>query len=150
MWMFVESFQMFNFYFLVSISRRMKKITTQKTAKFLKWYKRRTKNQEAQNQVSSNVCEYFRSYLSLFSLSVHRSQHQFRPRANPVEFFLNISIDWTTVEPHTPSGVATPSSPALAGLRPVSAPETKPRPTTPQSSLPPGQNICADCERLIV
>ncbi|XP_012272676.1 uncharacterized protein LOC105695576 isoform X2 [Orussus abietinus] len=54
------------------------------------------------------------------------------------------------VEPTAQSGVVTPSSPALTGLRPVSAPETKPQPTTPQSSLPPGQNICADCERLIV
>lgn len=54
-------------------------------------------------------------------------------------------------EPTAQSGVITPSSPALAGLRPVSAPETKPQqPSTPQSSLPPGQNICAECERLIV
>ncbi|XP_014477452.1 PREDICTED: uncharacterized protein LOC106745932 isoform X4 [Dinoponera quadriceps] len=54
-------------------------------------------------------------------------------------------------EPTTVSGVITPSSPALAGLRPVQAPETKPQqPSTPQSSLPPGQNICAECERLIV
>ncbi|KAH0567527.1 hypothetical protein KQX54_010583 [Cotesia glomerata] len=62
-------------------------------------------------------------------------------------------------EPKTPeptdsaihSGVVTPSSPALTGLRSVSAPETKPQPTPPpQSSLPPGQNICAECERLIV
>ncbi|XP_015178742.1 PREDICTED: uncharacterized protein LOC107067603 [Polistes dominula] len=54
-------------------------------------------------------------------------------------------------EPSGTSGVITPSSPALAGLRPVSAPETKTQPpSTPQSSLPPGQNICAECERLIV
>ncbi|KAI4502326.1 hypothetical protein M0802_002238 [Mischocyttarus mexicanus] len=55
-------------------------------------------------------------------------------------------------EPSGTSGVITPSSPALAGLRPVSAPETKPQhpQSTPQSSLPPGQNICAECERLIV
>ncbi|KOX77913.1 PDZ and LIM domain protein Zasp [Melipona quadrifasciata] len=54
-------------------------------------------------------------------------------------------------EPTAQSGVITPSSPALAGLRPVSAPETKQQqPSTPQSSLPPGQNICAECERLIV
>ncbi|XP_063975116.1 PDZ and LIM domain protein Zasp isoform X2 [Diachasmimorpha longicaudata] len=53
-------------------------------------------------------------------------------------------------EPVQTSGVVTPSSPALAGLRSVSAPETKPQPTTPQTSLPPGQNICAECERLIV
>lgn len=53
-------------------------------------------------------------------------------------------------EPSAQSGVVTPSSPALAGLRPVSAPETKPQPSTPQASLPPGQNICAECERLIV
>lgn len=53
-------------------------------------------------------------------------------------------------EPTAQSGVVTPSSPALAGLRPVSAPETKPQPSTPQASLPPGQNVCAECERLIV
>ncbi|XP_053593415.1 PDZ and LIM domain protein Zasp [Microplitis demolitor] len=62
-------------------------------------------------------------------------------------------------EPKTPeptdsaihSGVVTPSSPALTGLRSVSAPETKPQPTPPpQGSLSPGQNICAECERLIV
>uniref|UniRef100_A0A0C9RDT0 Zasp52_2 protein n=1 Tax=Fopius arisanus TaxID=64838 RepID=A0A0C9RDT0_9HYME len=53
-------------------------------------------------------------------------------------------------EPVQTSGVVTPSSPALAGLRSVAAPETKPQPTTPQTSLPPGQNICAECERLIV
>ncbi|XP_031774846.1 PDZ and LIM domain protein Zasp [Apis florea] len=55
-------------------------------------------------------------------------------------------------EPTAQSGVITPCSPALAGLRPVSAPETKQQsqPSTPQSSLPPGQNICAECERLIV
>ncbi|XP_025073588.1 PDZ and LIM domain protein Zasp isoform X8 [Pogonomyrmex barbatus] len=54
-------------------------------------------------------------------------------------------------EPSAVSGVITPSSPALAGLRPVQAPETKPQsPSTPQTSLPPGQNICAECERLIV
>ncbi|XP_039311629.1 PDZ and LIM domain protein Zasp isoform X6 [Solenopsis invicta] len=55
------------------------------------------------------------------------------------------------VEPSVVSGVITPTSPALAGLRPVQAPETKPQtPSTPQTSLPPGQNICAECERLIV
>ncbi|XP_029159418.1 uncharacterized protein LOC114931480 isoform X6 [Nylanderia fulva] len=53
-------------------------------------------------------------------------------------------------EPNIVSGVITPSSPALTGLRPVQAPETKPQPSTPQTSLPPGQNICAECERLIV
>ncbi|XP_018392101.1 PREDICTED: PDZ and LIM domain protein Zasp isoform X6 [Cyphomyrmex costatus] len=54
-------------------------------------------------------------------------------------------------EPNVVSGVITPSSPALAGLRPVQAPETKPQtPSTPQTSLPPGQSICAECERLIV
>ncbi|KAJ9591100.1 hypothetical protein L9F63_002381, partial [Diploptera punctata] len=46
------------------------------------------------------------------------------------------------------------SSPPTTGLRHVSAPETKPAPTTPHEDpfkvLPPGQNICADCERLIV
>ncbi|EZA59114.1 PDZ and LIM domain protein Zasp [Ooceraea biroi] len=53
-------------------------------------------------------------------------------------------------EPSVVSGVVTPSSPALAGLRSVQAPETKPQPTSPQANLPPGQNICAECERLIV
>ncbi|XP_028048613.1 PDZ and LIM domain protein Zasp isoform X3 [Monomorium pharaonis] len=54
-------------------------------------------------------------------------------------------------EPSVVSGVITPSSPALTGLRPVQAPETKPQtPSSPQASLPPGQNICAECERLIV
>ncbi|XP_015591695.1 PDZ and LIM domain protein Zasp isoform X10 [Cephus cinctus] len=54
------------------------------------------------------------------------------------------------VEPTAQSGVITPSSPAVSGLRPVTAPETKPAPANSQTSLPPGQNICADCERLIV
>lgn len=53
-------------------------------------------------------------------------------------------------EPPIQSGVVTPSSPALSGLRPVTAPETKPQPSAGQGSLPPGQNICAECERLIV
>lgn len=61
-------------------------------------------------------------------------------------------------EPRTPepaesaphSGVVTPTSPALAGLRSVQAPETRPQPSTPHPGLPPGQNICAECERLIV
>lgn len=47
-------------------------------------------------------------------------------------------------EPKSPE----PASTGVAGLRHVVAPETKPAPATPQ--LPPGQNICADCERLIV
>ncbi|XP_034950699.1 uncharacterized protein Zasp52 [Chelonus insularis] len=53
-------------------------------------------------------------------------------------------------EPAVHCGVVTSSSPALSGLKSVSAPETKPPSTSPQSSLPPGQNICAECERLIV
>uniref|UniRef100_A0A1B6E0B2 PDZ and LIM domain protein Zasp n=1 Tax=Clastoptera arizonana TaxID=38151 RepID=A0A1B6E0B2_9HEMI len=44
-------------------------------------------------------------------------------------------------------GVVVP--PPVSGLRHVSAPETK-IPASPQASLPPGQNVCADCERLIV
>ncbi|XP_049840674.1 PDZ and LIM domain protein Zasp-like isoform X6 [Schistocerca gregaria] len=40
--------------------------------------------------------------------------------------------------------------PPVSGLRHVSAPETKPAPSTPHDALPPGQNICAECERLIV
>ncbi|PNF20664.1 hypothetical protein B7P43_G03022, partial [Cryptotermes secundus] len=54
-------------------------------------------------------------------------------------------------EPSVGDSVTTPSA---SGLRHVSAPETKPTPTTPHEDplkvLPPGQNICADCERLIV
>lgn len=46
------------------------------------------------------------------------------------------------------SGVVTSPNRGIAGLRHVSAPENKPQPPKPQ--LPPGQNICADCERLIV
>ncbi|KAK9888914.1 hypothetical protein WA026_001135 [Henosepilachna vigintioctopunctata] len=50
---------------------------------------------------------------------------------------------------HTSAGVdLAPSPVAIAGLRHVAAPENKPQPPSPQ--LPPGQNICADCERLIV
>ncbi|KAG8224998.1 hypothetical protein J437_LFUL006009, partial [Ladona fulva] len=65
-------------------------------------------------------------------------------------------------EPHEPEADAdvsggTRSSAVypLAGLRHVSAPENK-APSSdqssspiPKTSLPPGQNICADCERLI-
>ncbi|CAH0556492.1 unnamed protein product [Brassicogethes aeneus] len=46
------------------------------------------------------------------------------------------------------SGIVTLPNSGIAGLRHVMAPENKPKPPTPQ--LPPGQNICADCERLIV
>ncbi|XP_049821892.1 PDZ and LIM domain protein Zasp isoform X4 [Aethina tumida] len=46
------------------------------------------------------------------------------------------------------SGIITTPNSGIAGLRHVSAPIDKPNPPTPQ--LPPGQNICADCERLIV
>ncbi|GJQ67517.1 hypothetical protein Trydic_g8331 [Trypoxylus dichotomus] len=42
--------------------------------------------------------------------------------------------------------VATPLG--IGGLRHVQAPENKPVTSSPQ--LPPGQNICAECERLIV
>ncbi|KRT85169.1 LIM domain containing protein, partial [Oryctes borbonicus] len=45
------------------------------------------------------------------------------------------------------SGVVTTPL-GVGGLRHVQAPENKPVSSTPQ--LPPGQNICADCERLIV
>ena len=58
---------------------------------------------------------------------------------------------WLNLEPQV-VGIVT--SPPATGLRHVSAPETKPAPTTPHDDpfkvLPPGQNICADCERLIV
>ncbi|KAK9512485.1 hypothetical protein O3M35_000906 [Rhynocoris fuscipes] len=55
----------------------------------------------------------------------------------------------STFQPSTP--LTTPNTPSIpiSGLRHVSPPEAKP-PTSPQASLPPGQNICADCERLIV
>ncbi|CAH1236619.1 unnamed protein product [Diabrotica balteata] len=46
------------------------------------------------------------------------------------------------------SGVVTSPNSGIAGLRHVQAPENRPQP--PQPQLPPGQNICADCERLIV
>ncbi|KAK0179249.1 hypothetical protein PV327_008056 [Microctonus hyperodae] len=49
--------------------------------------------------------------------------------------------------------VTSPLPPPVIGLRSVSAPETKSQPTTPSTprgGLPPGQNICAECERLIV
>ncbi|KYB27350.1 PDZ and LIM domain protein Zasp-like Protein [Tribolium castaneum] len=53
-------------------------------------------------------------------------------------------------EPKTPEAepdtAVVPS--AITGLRHVSAPENRPPSSNPQ--LPPGQNICADCERLIV
>ncbi|XP_076269429.1 Z band alternatively spliced PDZ-motif protein 52 isoform X2 [Rhynchophorus ferrugineus] len=46
------------------------------------------------------------------------------------------------------SGIVTSSNKGVAGLRHVQAPQNKPAPANPQ--LPPGQNICAECERLIV
>nr|CAH7743658.1 unnamed protein product [Callosobruchus chinensis] len=59
----------------------------------------------------------------------------------------------TENEPRTPteepdSGIITTPNSGIAGLRHVHAPVTKPAPSSPQ--LPPGQNICDDCERLIV
>nr|CAI5847516.1 unnamed protein product [Callosobruchus analis] len=59
----------------------------------------------------------------------------------------------TENEPRTPteepdSGIITTPNSGIAGLRHVQAPATKPAPSSPQ--LPPGQNICDDCERLIV
>uniref|UniRef100_A0A1Y1MJT0 PDZ domain-containing protein n=1 Tax=Photinus pyralis TaxID=7054 RepID=A0A1Y1MJT0_PHOPY len=51
-------------------------------------------------------------------------------------------------EPETTSSGVVTTPLGVAGLRHVAAPENKPAPPTPQ--LPPGQNICADCERLIV
>lgn len=50
------------------------------------------------------------------------------------------------VEPD--SGIVTAPNRGIVGLRHVAAPENKPQQPKPQ--LPPGQNICADCERLIV
>ncbi|KAJ8913506.1 hypothetical protein NQ315_017056 [Exocentrus adspersus] len=59
----------------------------------------------------------------------------------------------TENEPRTPdeepeSGVVTAPNSGIAGLRHVKAPENRAAPANPQ--LPPGQNICAECERLIV
>lgn len=51
-------------------------------------------------------------------------------------------------EPETSNSGVITAPLGVAGLRHVTAPENKPAPPTPQ--LPPGQNICADCERLIV
>ncbi|XP_063903336.1 PDZ and LIM domain protein Zasp-like isoform X3 [Zophobas morio] len=53
-------------------------------------------------------------------------------------------------EPKTPEAEpeTTVAPSAITGLRHVTAPETRPASEKPQ--LPPGQNICADCERLIV
>ncbi|XP_018564667.1 PDZ and LIM domain protein Zasp isoform X4 [Anoplophora glabripennis] len=53
-----------------------------------------------------------------------------------------------TADEEPESGVVTAPNSGIAGLRHVKAPESRPAPSTPQ--LPPGQNICADCERLIV
>ncbi|ERL87059.1 hypothetical protein D910_04460, partial [Dendroctonus ponderosae] len=51
-------------------------------------------------------------------------------------------------EPEPDSGILTAPNRGMAGLRHVEAPQTKAAPSNPQ--LPPGQNVCADCERLIV
>nr|AEE63197.1 unknown [Dendroctonus ponderosae] len=51
-------------------------------------------------------------------------------------------------EPEPDSGIVTAPNRGMAGLRHVEAPQTKAAPSNPQ--LPPGQNVCADCERLIV
>lgn len=58
-------------------------------------------------------------------------------------------LDTYNLEPDAAANSGVVSTPlGVGGLRHVSAPEAKPAPSTPQ--LPPGQNICADCERLIV
>ncbi|XP_050309315.1 PDZ and LIM domain protein Zasp isoform X2 [Anthonomus grandis grandis] len=46
------------------------------------------------------------------------------------------------------SGIVSAPNKGVAGLRHVVAPQNKPAPAKPQ--IPPGQNICAECERLIV
>uniref|UniRef100_A0A146LR80 PDZ and LIM domain protein Zasp n=1 Tax=Lygus hesperus TaxID=30085 RepID=A0A146LR80_LYGHE len=52
-----------------------------------------------------------------------------------------------TIAPHVP----TTAFPSITGLRHVAPPEAQPASSpTPSNPLPPGQNICADCERLIV
>lgn len=51
-------------------------------------------------------------------------------------------------EPEPDSGIVTAPNRGMSGLRHVEAPISRPPPSNPQ--LPPGQNICADCERLIV
>ncbi|XP_060518786.1 PDZ and LIM domain protein Zasp-like [Cylas formicarius] len=50
------------------------------------------------------------------------------------------------VEPD--SGVVTSPNRGSFGLKHVEAPQNRPTPPSPQ--LPPGQNVCAECERLIV
>lgn len=60
-----------------------------------------------------------------------------------VEYLINENL-----EPDAASSGVVTAPLGVAGLRHVSAPEAKPTPSTPQ--LPPGQNICAECERLIV
>lgn len=59
-----------------------------------------------------------------------------------------ISLDTFLLSKEPDSGIITTPNSGIAGLRHVSAPIDKPNLPTPQ--LPPGQNICADCERLIV
>lgn len=57
----------------------------------------------------------------------------------------------TSINTSTTNDSTSPAAAAVQGLRHVQAPENKPQPAQPaQPHLPPGQNICADCERLIV
>lgn len=62
-----------------------------------------------------------------------------------------ISAEIAPSTPTTPKPSNVVVSNPISGLRHVSAPENKPsQPAQDQKVLPPGQNICADCERLIV
>lgn len=70
------------------------------------------------------------------------------PRNIFVQFFSNNYLPKEDRHHHNVGVESAPSPVAIAGLRHVVAPETKPQPSSPQ--LPPGQNVCADCERLIV
>ncbi|GLG97101.1 PDZ and LIM domain protein Zasp [Gryllus bimaculatus] len=67
---------------------------------------------------------------------------------------VNFKKNEKSYNPDTAPVPGSVTSPPVSGLRHVSAPETKSTPTTPHEDpfkiLPPGQNICADCERLIV
>lgn len=73
------------------------------------------------------------------------------PSINNIFYAKNAVIFYCVIpnlEPDTASPAVNTATTAVAGLRHVTAPEQKTPSTAPQ--LPPGQNICADCERLIV
>lgn len=52
---------------------------------------------------------------------------------------------------HVEASVQTPTGGTVTGLRHVTAPVTRPEaPANNTGGLPPGQNICEECERLIM